>query len=192
MLKKNYKVASTEGRKKKKTTRKQQFAEFVVVVFVRPVRGSFCCFHGQCISMITHHIVKSMIALTISLSHFLRALTALPLLQLACSATWPVGLSEALNFSAAAIWACWERSSIFASPKTMYVSDPGDWYTSGRLMIKRMFFDFLMVTRLTPVTGFNPNLLMAFLAFFSDLDCLDLETGSSVMPAAAATAACWL
>merc|ERR1719308_641955 len=163
-----------------------------------------------------------MIALTMSLSHFLRALTALPLLQLACcitssmsfastpssstsssdssstggmtlagSATWPVGLSEALNFSAAAIWACWERSSILASPKTMYVSDPGDWYTSGRMM-KRMFFDFLMVTRLTPVTGFNPNLLMAFLAFFSDLDCLDLETGSSVMPAAAATAACWL
>merc|ERR1712168_1194605 len=71
MLKKNYKVASTEGRKKKKTTRKQQFAEFVVVVFVRPVRGSFCCFHGQCISMITHHIVKSMIALTISLWQFL-------------------------------------------------------------------------------------------------------------------------
>merc|ERR1712168_1014672 len=98
-----------------------------------------------------------MIALTMSLSHFLRALTALPFEQLACcitssmsfastpssstsssdssstggmalagSAIWPVGLSGALNFSAAAIWACWERSSILASPKTMYVSDPGD------------------------------------------------------------------
>merc|ERR1719283_596514 len=68
-----------------------------------------------------------MIALTMSLSHFLRALTALPFEQLACcitnsmsfastpssstssstgamtlvgSATWPVGLSGALNFSA--------------------------------------------------------------------------------------------
>merc|ERR1719167_1606633 len=62
-----------------------------------------------------------MIALTMSLSHFLRALTALPFastpssstsssdssstgaMTLVGSATWPVGLSGALNFSAAAI-----------------------------------------------------------------------------------------
>lgn len=86
-------------------------------------------------------------------------------------------ISGALNFSAAATWACWLRSSIctnrnkvvvnksyiitwhfdsrewnitLASPNTIYVSDTGFLNTSGLLITNRMFLDFLIVTLLTP------------------------------------------
>jgi len=44
MLKKNYKVASTEGQKKKKQPENSRAEFVVVVVFFRPVRGGFFCF----------------------------------------------------------------------------------------------------------------------------------------------------
>jgi hypothetical protein len=45
----------------------------------------------------------------------------------------------------------------------MYVSLAGDLNTSGFEMTKRMFFDFLMVTRTMPVIGFMPSFCIAFL-----------------------------
>ena len=39
----------------------------------------------------------------------------------------------------------------------MYVSEAGDLYTSGLLMTNKIFFDFLIVTRLTPCTCFKPE-----------------------------------
>jgi hypothetical protein len=48
------------------------------------------------------------------------------------------------------------RSFTLASPKTIYVSEAGLLYTSGRLMTKSIFFDLRTVTRDTPGICFKP------------------------------------
>mmetsp|Transcript_18649 Transcript_18649/g.42793 ORF Transcript_18649/g.42793 Transcript_18649/m.42793 type:complete len:218 (-) Transcript_18649:17-670(-) len=93
----------------------------------------------------------------------------------ACSG---LGISGALNCSAAAVCAWADKSSIFASPKMMYVSEAGDLKTSGFEMTKRMFFDFLTVTRMMPITGFIPSFCIAFRDFFSERDCFALFAAS--------------
>lgn len=72
---------------KKKTTRNRYIAkEFVVVVFIGASEMSR--------QRMADHIVKSMMALTMSLSLFLSALIALPLLQFACCMTNSMSFSS--------------------------------------------------------------------------------------------------
>ena len=71
----------------------------------------------------------------------------------------------------------------------MCVSPAGLLYTSGLFITNNIFFDFRIVTLLTPDTNLSPSLDIAFLAFFSPLLCLDLLTGSSCTPAAAKSSA---
>mmetsp|Transcript_18281 Transcript_18281/g.46772 ORF Transcript_18281/g.46772 Transcript_18281/m.46772 type:complete len:203 (-) Transcript_18281:23-631(-) len=95
-----------------------------------------------------------------------------------------MGACGALNCSAACDWAWAERSSILASPKIMYVSEAGDLKTSGFWMTKRMFFDFLTVTRMMPGTGFMPSFSMALRDFFSLRLCFPRDPSPSPSPPA--------
>mmetsp|Transcript_3766 Transcript_3766/g.9109 ORF Transcript_3766/g.9109 Transcript_3766/m.9109 type:complete len:222 (+) Transcript_3766:143-808(+) len=87
--------------------------------------------------------------------------------------------------------ACWRaaapESSDLASPKMTYVSVELDLKTSGLLMAKRTFRDFLTVTRRIPGTGFMPSFCMALRAFFSFR--FWMEGGMAAAMAAAAAAA---
>lgn len=86
----------------------------------------------------------------------------------------------------------------------MYVSEPGFFMTSGLCITNRIFFDFLIVTLVIPVSVFNPNLEIAyktfnirhppshnsnnintFRAFFSLRDCFPPFGASSASPAPA-------
>uniref|UniRef100_A0A1I8I6F9 Usp domain-containing protein n=1 Tax=Macrostomum lignano TaxID=282301 RepID=A0A1I8I6F9_9PLAT len=72
----------------------------------------------------------------------------------------------------------------------LLISADGALNTSGWEMTNSRFLDLRIVTRLTPETCFRPSLDMALRAFFSLRDCLLLLTGSSEMPAAAASWLC--
>mmetsp|Transcript_9148 Transcript_9148/g.33417 ORF Transcript_9148/g.33417 Transcript_9148/m.33417 type:complete len:250 (+) Transcript_9148:310-1059(+) len=152
------------------------------------------------------HMVRSMIAETISPSFDLSALTALPrdtpawvITSSMSLGSTPVssispsssssivaadagskeGMSALLNCSAAAAWDAALRSSIFASPKMTCVSLFGDLNTSGFETTNRMFLDFLIVTRMTPGTGFIPSFSIALRLFFSLRLCLGLPSSPS-------------
>mmetsp|Transcript_7937 Transcript_7937/g.12136 ORF Transcript_7937/g.12136 Transcript_7937/m.12136 type:complete len:217 (-) Transcript_7937:119-769(-) len=101
--------------------------------------------------------------------------------------------SGVLNCSAAADWAWADKSSILASPKIMCVSEDGLLNTSGLEMTKRMFLDFLTVTRMMPGTGRMPSFCMALRLFFSLRFCLPDPAGpasASAPPAGAAPSGC--
>mmetsp|Transcript_31039 Transcript_31039/g.102669 ORF Transcript_31039/g.102669 Transcript_31039/m.102669 type:complete len:217 (-) Transcript_31039:5-655(-) len=98
--------------------------------------------------------------------------------------------SGAWNCCAAWLWACALRSSILASPKMTYVSLFGDLKTSGFEMAKRMFLDFLTVTRMTSGTPFMPSFCMALRFFFSARFCLPLAPSPASPPSAAAPSSC--
>mmetsp|Transcript_83589 Transcript_83589/g.210677 ORF Transcript_83589/g.210677 Transcript_83589/m.210677 type:complete len:205 (-) Transcript_83589:2-616(-) len=81
-----------------------------------------------------------------------------------------------VNCCAAEACAWAERSSIFASPNTTYVSDAAALKTSGFEITKSMFLLFFTVTRMIPGTCFMPNFCTALRLFFSALFCLPLSS----------------
>ncbi|KAE9544865.1 hypothetical protein AGLY_000408 [Aphis glycines] len=147
------------------------------------------------------YIVKSIIALTISLLFFSRASIALRWLTIgldAPSLSNTLGIISAdLNFSAAATCACWLKSSILASPNTIcwvfedirIVNDKQNIFgLANGHSIDSMDLKPIQISNNQTIfihTCLRPSLDMIFLAFFSPRDCLALlDKSSAVTPLA--------